>query len=130
MKRERRVVGAEELDERLSGGALLDAISNHIAQVFAEQVGRGPSQVRTYLNEQTLLCLMQDTMTRGEQTLFEAGRGGRVLEVRSDFQETMEAKLIEGIEALTGREVVAFLSANNLQPDLVAEVFVLNGRPG
>jgi uncharacterized protein YbcI len=38
----------------------------------------------------------------------------------------MEDKLKEAIQALTGREVVAFMSTNHLEPDLAAEVFVLD----
>ena len=30
---------------------------------------------------------------------------------------------------LTGRKVVAFMSANHIDPDLAAEIFVLDGPP-
>ena len=36
----------------------------------------------------------------------------------------MEAEFREAIEPLTGRKVVAFISGNNLDPDVAAEVFV------
>jgi uncharacterized protein YbcI len=37
----------------------------------------------------------------------------------------MGGELRAGVEALTGRRVVAFMSANHVEPDLAAEIFVL-----
>jgi hypothetical protein len=33
------------------------------------------------------------------------------------------------LEELTGRRVLAFMSANHIDPDLGAEIFVLDGPP-
>jgi uncharacterized protein YbcI len=71
---------------------------------------------------------MQDTMTRGEATLVADGQHEAVLQMRARFQRTMEAELVAEVEALTGCEVVAFLSDNHLDPDLEAELFILD-RP-
>jgi hypothetical protein len=38
--------------------------------------------------------------------------------------------LTEAVEALTGRKVVAFMSANHINPDVAAEVFVLDESVG
>ena len=37
----------------------------------------------------------------------------------------MEEDLVRGIEEITGRTVLAFMSANHLEPDMAAETFVL-----
>ncbi len=42
----------------------------------------------------------------------------------------MEADFREAVERLTGRSVLAFISGNNLDPDIAAELFVLDGPPG
>lgn len=52
-----------------------------------------------------------------------------MLEIRHEFQEAMREKSSAAIAALTGREVVAMLSANHLDPDLGAEIYVLDGPP-
>ena len=48
-----------------------------------------------------------------------------VLETRKAYQFTMRKDLTEGVEKITGRRVVAFLSANHLDPDLAIESFML-----
>jgi uncharacterized protein YbcI len=41
--------------------------------------------------------------------------------MRSDFNDV--------IERLTGHKVVAFMSGNHIDPDMAAEIFVLDGEP-
>ena len=38
----------------------------------------------------------------------------------------MRAELIEAVEGLTQRNVVSFMSANDIGPDTAAEIFVLD----
>ena len=45
--------------------------------------------------------------------------------MRTAFQDTMELQFTETIEELSGREVVAFMSAIHHDPDLALEAFVL-----
>ena len=42
------------------------------------------------------------------------------------FQRAMEPDFREAVERLTGRRVVAFVSGNQLEPDIAAELFVLD----
>jgi hypothetical protein len=53
------------------------------------------------------------------------GRDVRVLDYRAEFQVAMREDAIAKIEELTGRKVAAFMSANHIDPDLAAELFVL-----
>ena len=46
------------------------------------------------------------------------------------FQETMATAFREAVERLTGRSVPAFISGNHLDPDIAAELFILDGPPG
>jgi uncharacterized protein YbcI len=48
-----------------------------------------------------------------------------VLHVRHRFQEVMRPQARAMIEELVGRRVIAFMSDNHLEPDMAAEVFVL-----
>jgi uncharacterized protein YbcI len=45
--------------------------------------------------------------------------------MRSALQSVMRNDLTAAIEGLTRRKVVAFMSASHAEPDLAAEVFVL-----
>jgi hypothetical protein len=48
-----------------------------------------------------------------------------VLHTRKAFQGLMRADLVAGVEALTGRRVIAFLSSNSIDPDVNVESFLL-----
>jgi hypothetical protein len=48
-----------------------------------------------------------------------------VLETRRAYQLTMGEDFTAGIEEITGRQVIAFLSANHIDPDVAIESFVL-----
>lgn len=65
-------------------------------------------------------------MTRAEQSLATRGKEDYVLGMRHAFQEIMQEEMTGAVEALTGRKVVAFMSANHFNPDVAAEVFVLD----
>jgi hypothetical protein len=45
-----------------------------------------------------------------------------VLEIRHEFQEAMREESSAKVAELTGRKVIAMLSANHLDPDLAAEI--------
>jgi Na+-translocating membrane potential-generating system (MpsC) len=66
-------------------------------------------------------------LTKGEQSLVNKGRADKVLEIRHEFQGAMREESMARISQLTGRRVVAMLSANHVDPDLGAEIFVLDG---
>jgi len=114
----------------LSHGALREAINNLAVKSFADHVGRGPTKVRSYVDHDIVLCLLEDTMTKAESSLFNAGHDSTVQGMRSDLQETMRTELVGGVEALTGRKVIAFISGSSLNPDLATELFVLDGDRG
>src|SRR5438477_5463543 len=88
------------------------AISNLVVKLVSEYTGRGPTKARSYLNDELVTVVLRDTLTKGERSLVRDGKGDLVLDVRLAFQQTMRNDLVEGIERVTGRSVVAFLSAN------------------
>lgn len=104
---------------------LHSAINDLVVRALQEYTGRGAMRARTVMGADTVMVLLEDTLTRGERTLLEHGRTDEVLALRRTFQEVMGGELRAGVEALTGRRVVAFMSANHVEPDLAAEIFVL-----
>jgi uncharacterized protein YbcI len=115
----------EAQDERTHGGSVSSAISNAIRQLVADYTGRGPTRARTSIRDNVVLVLLEDTLTKGERRLVRKGRDHRVLDYRREFQDAMRDDAIASVEELTGRRVAAFMSANHIDPDLAAEVFVL-----
>ena len=107
------------------GGSLASAISNSVRQLVAEYTGRGPTRARTSIRDNLVVVLLEDTLTKGERRLVAKGRDIRVLDYRAEFQAAMREDAIASVEELTGRKVMAFMSANHIDPDLAAELFVL-----
>jgi uncharacterized protein YbcI len=114
-------------------GSQGQAISNLITRLLSDYTGRGPTRARTHFNENLVTIVVQDLLTKGERSLIRDGEQELVLETRRAYQQTMGAELTAGVEEVTGRQVIAFLSANHLDPDLAVETFVLapenDGRP-
>jgi uncharacterized protein YbcI len=110
---------------RLDGGALNAAISQAIVQLMAENTGRGPTKARTTIDRDLIVVMLQDNLTPGERYLASSNRAEQVEEMRRAYQEAMRSDCIAAVEHLTDRKVTAFMSANHIEPDLAAEVFVL-----
>ena len=93
-----------------------------------EYTGRGPTKARTYIDEDLITVVLQDTLTMGERSLVRDGKVELVLTMRKAFQTTMASQMIAAVERHSGRRVYAFLSDNHVDPDIAVESFVLVPR--
>lgn len=109
-------------------GTTSAAISNLTVRLLSQYTGRGPTKARTYVHEDMITVVLRDTLTKAEVTLVDSDHGATVLATRHTFQEVMGAELVSGVEDITGRTVLAFLSANHLAPDIAVETFILAPR--
>ena len=112
-------------EDHPTDGSRAAAISNHVVRVLTEYTGRGPTRARTYMDGDLVSVLLADTLTKGERSLAAAGEATRVLDTRKAFQMAMREELVGGVEEITGRRVIAFMSDNHLEPDMAIEAFVL-----
>lgn len=112
---------------RLEGGELNQAITSALVGIHGRYLGRGPQSATTFYHGNVVVSLLSGVLTHAERTLNEANQGEAVNQMRHLFQATMEPDFQEAVERLTGRKVVAFISGNNLEPDIAAEVFILDG---
>jgi len=94
-------------------------------QVLHDFTGRGPTRAHTVINRDSVLILVGDTLTKGERTLVATGQEQFVIDMRHRFQKAMQEDLIAAVEKIMGRKVIAFMSANHVDPDMAAEVFAL-----
>ena len=106
-------------------GSKCAAIANHVVRTMSEYTGRGPTKARTHIHDDVVTVLLRDTLTKGERSLVGEDLDGLVLTMRKAFQGTMGQDLIDGVEEILGRKVVAFMSDNHIDPDCAVEVFVL-----
>jgi uncharacterized protein YbcI len=118
-------VSQTPLDTRRRHGDELTAISDGLVALLKEFYGRGPTEAKSYYQDDLVVCLLRGGFSRVEETLLDGGRGAAVIDQRMQFQELMRNRFEEVIEAATGREVIGFMSGNQQQPDMMCEVFIL-----
>ncbi|MGI8712483.1 MAG: Na-translocating system protein MpsC family protein [Solirubrobacteraceae bacterium] len=100
-------------------------ISNLVVGMLHSYTGRGPTKAWTSIDDDLVSVVLRDTLSKGEQSLVSDSQAQLVLQMRHAYQQTMREDLIAGVQELTGRTVIAFLSANHLEPDIAIESFIL-----
>jgi uncharacterized protein YbcI len=111
--------------EQPVAGEMTSAISTGVVRLLREHTGRGPTRARTYVADDLISVVLEDSLTKGEKSLVSEGETALVLAARKAYQHTMRGRLIAHVEASTGRKVRAFLSSNHLDPDVAIESFLL-----
>lgn len=105
------------------------AVSNLVVRLMNEYTGRGATQAWTSIDGDVVTCVLRDTLTKGERSLVNDGKPELVIGMRRAFQETMRDDLVAGVELILERKVIAFLSANHIDPDIAVETFILEPEP-
>jgi uncharacterized protein YbcI len=112
-------------DEQLARGAQASAISTAMVGLVRDYTGRGPTKARTIIGHDCVTVVMADTLTKAERHFADHGESDHVLRSRHKVQMMMRDDAIETIEKVLDRTVVVFMSENHIDPDMAAEVFVL-----
>ena len=86
-------------------GTLRQDISATMVGLYKRHYGEGPARCRTYLHPELVIVVLGGGYSAAEQTLFEAGKWHEVRQARLNWQDSMQAKFVDVIEELTGREV-------------------------
>jgi uncharacterized protein YbcI len=121
-------IGDEEDLGRLMGGDLNASVARAVVRAHRHETGRGPTKARAFYRGDIIVVVLEDLMTRAERRLVDRGESEAVLNMRRALQTSMRASLVTAMEALTGAKVRAFMSSNNLDPDIAVQVFVMD-RP-
>jgi uncharacterized protein YbcI len=125
---ERAAVSMGEGD-RSALGPTQALISREIVRLQAEYYGKGPTKAKTYIVEDLVVVVLEETFTRSEKTLAERGEREAIEQVRRRFQQQMADKFTNVVEQATGRKVRVFMSETNVQHDVSVEMFLLADRP-
>lgn len=112
--------------ERASSRSL--EISNAMARLHKQFVGRGPTNTRTTIDGDLVVCLLEGGYTQAEQTLANNDRGDLVAAGRDGLQASMRQALIAAVQEVMGRRVLSFMSTQDMERNLQAEVFVLGAE--
>ena len=105
-------------------------ISNEIVHLHSEYYGRGPSKAKTYIQDDIVVVVLEETFTPAERTLIERGEGDGIHDIRRRFHQVMEDQFKAIVEEATGRPVRAFMSETALDQDVAIEVFLLGDGDG
>ena len=114
----------EERD-RSSLGEMRATISNQIVRLQAEYYGKGPTRAKTYIVEDLVVVVLEESFTRAEKTLAERGERDAIENIRRRFQQHMADDFTSVVEQATGRKVRVFLSETNIDHDVSVETFLL-----
>jgi uncharacterized protein YbcI len=116
----------------LAGGQLLAAISTAIVAILRDRYGRGPMKAKTYVLDDIIVVVMRGSgFTPFEQTLMDDDGADRVVAMRHEFQRAVADLYTKAIEDLTGRKVLALLFQAHVDPDIMTEMFLVDGAlPG
>ena len=113
------------VEDRLADGPLKAAVANEVGKLVADFTGRGAPKSRAFIDQDVVVCLLEDGATKAEENLVAAGKAELVRLARDELQRAMEPGLITVIEGLTGRKVRRFLSGTSTFAEASVEVFVL-----
>ncbi|HME04713.1 MAG TPA: Na-translocating system protein MpsC family protein [Solirubrobacteraceae bacterium] len=105
-------------------------ISSAMVALYAEVYGHDRTTATTYINDDVVVCILEDILSFAEQELVAAGGASEVIEGRVAFQTDRQDAFSAAVERLTRRRVVAFLSANQSSPGIACELFFLEPASG
>ncbi|MBI4898801.1 MAG: DUF2294 family protein [Actinobacteria bacterium] len=117
-------------DESDSSNDIRGEISETISHLYGKFYGHERSSVRTFINENVVLCIVDDTFSRSESDMAASGGRQEVLDNRAAFQVKSEDEFTREVERITDRKVTAFMSANQTDPGVSVELFILDEAPG
>jgi uncharacterized protein YbcI len=113
------------MHERSERGRQASAVGTAITRLHREHYGRGATVTRTVFQRNYVIAFLEDIYTTVEKTLLKDGRHEDVKRTRQLFQMAMEPDFIAEVEKITGRKVMQFMSQVSFEPDIAAEIFVL-----
>jgi uncharacterized protein YbcI len=111
--------------DRSSLGEMRATIANEIVRLQAEYYGKGPTKAKTYIVEDLVVVVLEESFTRAEKTLAQRGEREAIEHIRRRFQQQMADEFISVVEQATGRKVRVFLSETNIDQDVSVETFLL-----
>jgi uncharacterized protein YbcI len=108
-----------------SEGAKLAQISDGLVGLHTQYYGKGPTEAKTYLVDDTVICVLRGGFTTVERTLIDQDRADAVLQIRHTFQSALEGEFRRVVEDALERNVTAYISAVHTNPDIAVELFML-----
>jgi uncharacterized protein YbcI len=100
-------------------------ITETIVHLLRVNTGRGPTGAQTSISSDLVLVTLTECLTRAEKTLAERGHSDATLELRATLHHEIRDEAVACVEAITGRQVRAYLTAQEANPDVAILAFYL-----
>jgi uncharacterized protein YbcI len=111
-------------------GLMMVEISNAMVHLYKHLFGRGPTKARaSYAGPDLLVATLENSLTRIERTMADAGEHERLRDLRMHFQYLGEDDFVGIVEQITGRKVRAFVSGMDTKHDVASELFYFKPEP-
>lgn len=128
-----RIVSHPDRDGLVDGGQSRPAsssplleISNATVRVYKAAFGRGPTHARArFAGPDTLVVLLQDTMTVSERRLAALGEHERLRAHRLLLHKVVEDEIRSVVERILERPTLSLISGLDTHRDVAAEVILL-----
>lgn len=111
--------------EQKALGETRATISREIVRLQAEYYGKGPTKAKTYIVDDIVVVVLEESFTRAEKTLAQRGEREAIQHIRRRFQQQMAENFTSVVEQSTGRKVRSFLSETDIEADVSVEIFLL-----
>lgn len=109
----------------ISGSPLLE-ISNATVRLYKAAFGRGPTHARArFAGTDTLIVLLQDTMTVSERRLAALGEHERLRAHRLLLHKVIEDEIRSVVERILQRPTLSLISGLDTHRDVASEVVLL-----
>jgi uncharacterized protein YbcI len=113
----------------ISSSPLLE-ICNATVRLYKAAFGRGPTHARArYAGTDTLVVLLQDTMTPSERQLAALGEHERLRAHRLLLHKVVEDEIRSVVERILERPTLSLISGLDTHRDVAAEVILLAPTP-
>jgi uncharacterized protein YbcI len=101
-----------------------------MVRAYKDLLGRGPTKARVlFAGSDTLVVVLEDTMTVEERSLAALGDEQRLRERRLFLTSSLEDQFRSIVERALGRRSVAFFSGFDVRRDVAVKLFTLQPEP-
>jgi uncharacterized protein YbcI len=107
---------------------VLANIANDLVRLKAQYYGKGPTEAKAFINDETLVVVLKGGLTTVERTLLGAGEFDLVRSVRLKFQQAMGQAFVDAVQRAADVHVLTYMSQIVFDPEYTYELFVL-GEP-
>jgi uncharacterized protein YbcI len=108
-------------------GEMRAEIARELVRLHSSFYGKGPTRARSYIVDDLVVVVLEESFTKAERTLVERGEKDAIQHIRRRFQQHMSEEFTGIVERVTGRVVRVFLSETHVEADVSVEFFLLGG---